>query len=102
MDERRAVLLHKADTVANLTEDAKAGERVLLDAPSGEAGSVVSLEDIPFGFKIAIKEIHKGEEILKYNHPIGVAIEEIPAGNLVHVHNIEGIHGRGDRQESAT
>jgi (2R)-sulfolactate sulfo-lyase subunit alpha len=38
---------------------------------------------------VAIRPIPKGETILKYDHDIGRAIEDIPAGGYVHAHNIK-------------
>lgn len=52
--------------------------------------------DIPYGHKIAIKPIKKGETVLKYGLSIGRAIEDIEVGEHVHIHNIESMRGRGD------
>lgn len=46
-------------------------------------------QDIPIGFKIACQNILKGENILKYNVPIGIACCDIELGTLIHTHNIE-------------
>ena len=45
------------------------------------------LQDITKGHKIAIENIAKSKNILKYGMPIGVALEEIKIGEWVHVHN---------------
>lgn len=45
-------------------------------------------EDIPQGHKFALKDIKKGEKILKYGNPIGIAKEDIQAGSWVHIHNM--------------
>jgi len=52
--------------------------------------------DIPYGHKIAIKPIAKGETVFKYGLSIGKATENIKVGDHVHVHNIEPCRGRGD------
>ncbi len=52
--------------------------------------------DIPYGHKVAIKPIRKGETILKYGLSIGNAMEDIGFGDHVHIHNIEPVRGRGD------
>ncbi|PAF42286.1 UxaA family hydrolase [Helicobacter sp. 11S03491-1] len=54
------------------------------------------LQDIPMGHKFAIRDIPKGNFIIKYGEHIGVACSDIGQGEHVHVHNIEGIRGRGD------
>lgn len=46
----------------------------------------VSLEN---GHKYAVRDIKKGEQIIKYGFPIGVAKEDIKAEELVHTHNLK-------------
>lgn len=41
------------------------------------------------GHKIALTTIKKGERIIKYGFPIGVAMQDIPAGEWVHTHNLK-------------
>lgn len=46
------------------------------------------------GQKYAIKNIGKGEPVIKYGYPIGWASEAIAAGDLVHSHNLKtGLSG---------
>ena len=44
--------------------------------------------EIPAGHKMALCDIHKGENIIKYGFPIGHATEDIPQGTWVHSHNM--------------
>ena len=44
--------------------------------------------DIPRGHKVAIRDISKGERIIKYGYPIGEATEDIGKGRHVHAFNI--------------
>ena len=53
-------------------------------------------QDVPFGFKIALTDISKGEQIHKYGESIGIASAHIKLGDMVHVHNLDGSKGRGD------
>lgn len=46
----------------------------------------VNLEN---GHKYAIRDIAKGENIIKYGNPIGHATEDIKAGDHVHSHNVK-------------
>jgi altronate hydrolase len=39
-----------------------------------------------------LRDIAQGESILKYGLPIGSALEDIPAGAWVHVHNCRSEH----------
>lgn len=52
--------------------------------------------DIPYGHKIAIRPIVKGDTVWKYGQSIGKATENIEVGDHVHIHNIEPLRGRGD------
>ena len=47
-----------------------------------------AFSDIPAGHKIALKEIKKGEKVIKYGYPIGAAKEDIGKGQHVHAFNI--------------
>jgi altronate dehydratase small subunit len=55
------------------------------------------MEKIRFGHKFAIRAIGRGEAIIKYGEPIGLATQDIAAGRHVHVHNLESTRGRGDK-----
>ena len=82
----KAILLNTKDAVATALTDLKKGERVSVSLDD-RAVDVVLLVNIPFGHKYALRDIAKGEEILKYGMPIGKALNDIPAGDWVHVHN---------------
>lgn len=49
----------------------------------------VMLEGELKGHKIALSDIKKGENVIKYGYPIGHAVEDIKAGDHVHTHNIK-------------
>ena len=51
---------------------------------------------MPYGHKIAVKDIKKGELIMKYGEEIGIATKDIVKGEYVHVHNLDSMRGRGD------
>jgi altronate dehydratase small subunit len=91
---KRALTLHETDNVANALSDLEPGDLVMI-TPGGY--EVEALDSIPFGFKIAVKALAKGEAVYKYGHQIGISIMEIKIGQCVHVHNIEGCRGRGDK-----
>ncbi len=50
---------------------------------------VTTLEKIPAGHKIAIKDIAAGEPVIKYGSRIGIASEAIAKGSRVHTHNLK-------------
>ena len=43
---------------------------------------------MPAGHKIALADIKKGEKVIKYGYPIGVATQDIKKGDFVHTHNL--------------
>ena len=49
----------------------------------------VTLESEHNGHKIALENIKRGENVIKYGYPIGHATEDISAGDHVHTHNIK-------------
>jgi altronate dehydratase small subunit len=59
--------------------------------------SLVARADIPYGHKIALRDIAAGEQVVKYGLSIGSASTDIQAGDHVHVHNVESNRGRGDK-----
>lgn len=71
------------DAVAVALRPVKAGETV-----SWGEGTLTLKEDIPMGHKAALRDIRKGEAVIKYGYPIGEATEEIPEGTHVHTHNL--------------
>ncbi|HZG56265.1 UxaA family hydrolase [Paenibacillus sp.] len=91
-----AIKMHANDHVATMLRDAKAGE-TLSFAFAGERLQVTLKEDVAFGHKVALVDIPEGTHVKKYGETIGRATASIPVGSHVHVHNIEGIRGRGDQ-----
>jgi altronate dehydratase len=62
--------------------------------------AVVPLAAIPAGHKIALRAVPAGALIHKYGQAIGRASVAIAPGEHVHVHNVEGVRGRGDLAEA--
>jgi (2R)-sulfolactate sulfo-lyase subunit alpha len=50
---------------------------------------VAARADIPLGHKVAVKAMGDGDTVVKYDHDIGRAIEQIPVGAYDHAHNIK-------------
>lgn len=75
-----AIKIHREDNVALCIENVKKGDIVF---------GVTAENDILAGHKIAIENIKKGEDVIKYGNPIGRASENIKAGEWVHSHNLE-------------
>lgn len=45
--------------------------------------------DIPIGHKVAVKDLKKGDTIIKYGEDIGRMIADAKKGDHVHVHNLK-------------
>lgn len=95
MSVKDALIMKRADNVATVLQDVEVGD-VVIAKLGNEDFTVMARETIPFGFKVSIKSILKGESILKYGEVIGKARTKIEEGALVHIHNLEGTRGRGD------
>ena len=81
------LLLSEKDNVLVARANAAEGASVTL-----ESGAVRLSRAIPMAHKIARHAIAAGERILKYGMPIGIATEDIAAGEHVHVHNIRSAY----------
>jgi hypothetical protein len=61
--------------------------------PAGyAAGGLAARDEIPMGHKIALRPIGSGAQVRKFGVPIGRAMRDIAAGELVHVHNLTSDH----------
>lgn len=87
---KRAIALDEKDNVAVVLEEVSRGEDVEV-VIGGEKIFLKALDDIPLGHKIALKEIKKGEKVIKYGELIGEAVTNMKQGEHVHVHNIKSI-----------
>ena len=50
---------------------------------------IKSINEVPLGHKIALKDLKEGDTILKYGHDIGKVVKAIKKGEHVHVHNVK-------------
>ncbi|VTU46595.1 (2R)-sulfolactate sulfo-lyase subunit alpha (plasmid) [Variovorax sp. SRS16] len=92
----RAIILNPDDNVATLVDPGSEGDEVAL---SGEGkGTVRLLVPVDYGHKVATRDIGKGDPILKYGIVIGRATQSIRTGQHVHLHNVEALRGRGDKE----
>jgi len=78
--------IHSDDNTAVLLEDAKAGDTVEL-VGALEQLTITLRKDIPYGHKVALAEIPKGDVVTKYGICIGHSTQTIMAGDWVHLHN---------------
>lgn len=78
------ILVHSGDDAAVALANLKSGETYDI---SGQRVTLRS--DIPFGHKVALREIKAGENIIKYGSPIGHALCNIHIGDHIHTHNLK-------------
>ncbi len=81
-EKSNSMIINPKDSVAVAFRQIKAGED--LDA----VADIKIKENVPMAHKIAVKQIEKGEAVLKYGQSIGIATETIPPGSWVHTHNL--------------
>lgn len=86
-----AILLDPIDNVATALQNLEAGETVTVRLDHATY-TVILRDDVAFGHKYALRDIPEGTDVLKYGLPIGQALEDIRAGDWVHVHNCRSDH----------
>lgn len=89
------------DHVATALRDMTCGDTMIYRIGE-QATPLLLLDDIPFGHKVAIMNLAEGDLVKKYGETIGRATQHIKQGQHVHVHNVEGIRGRGDQVKKAS
>lgn len=87
-----ALRIHPKDTVAVALIDLAPGTPV--EIVGGLEPPVLTVQAIPFGHKVAIAPIKRGEHVIKYGASIGVATADIAPGEHVHTHNLQSVRGR--------
>jgi altronate hydrolase len=80
------LIIHSRDNVAVALRRLDVGELAIAKGIDG----FPALEEIPASHKIALRDISKGEEIIKYGETVAVSIRDIKKGQWVHTHNLEG------------
>ena len=98
MTRRLVHILHPNDNVATALVELQPGTVVEPDrgGQRAPASRVEIRSPIPFGHKLALEPIAKGQPVFKYGEVIGLATTDIAPGDHVHVHNVESQRGRGD------
>lgn len=87
--ENRFVKAHKDDFVATALVSIDEGEKAGVYSKDNKLlEEIESNERIPYGHKIALKDINVDELVIKYGEVIGKCTDQIKKGDLVHVHNV--------------
>lgn len=97
MELKLALKVDDLDNVATIFANGITdGMQVEMRDKKGVSEIITVHGDVPYGHKIAVKDIAKGQAIMKYGESIGRASCDIAKGDYVHVHNLEAMRGRGD------
>src|SRR5262245_59159090 len=79
---------------ADLTIRLHAEDDVVIARVELPAGTLLPKENVraavrvPAGHKVAVRAVHKGKPVHRYNQIIGFATQDIAPGDHVHVHNV--------------
>ena len=89
------IVMHPNDNVATALADLAQHQEILVRI-GNEVSKIRVKGIIPFGHKLAIRVIHKGDNIIKYGEVMGRATQVIEPGEHAHIQNIESLRARGD------
>ena len=87
MGPKLGILVHSLDNVVTVAQAVETGDAVTYRLGGADQAIQASCT-VPFGHKIAIRDIGRGEAVVKHGQVIGVASKPILAGDHVHVHNV--------------
>jgi len=97
MELNLALYVNDLDNVATIfVNGIESGTEVTVRDKKGQDTNITALDPIPYGHKIAVRDITEGELIMKYGEEIGIATKNIAKGAHVHVQNVDSLRGRGD------
>ena len=88
--EINALLMGMTDNVVTCVTDIHAGDMVVY-RKGEELLSLTAEEDIPYCHKIALADLPKGSEIIKYDESLGCLTEPVSRGHWVAHHNLVSV-----------
>ncbi len=92
-EARKAIIMAVADSVAIALDDIIPGDRVRIRSLLQEiVGELEVSDSVPYGHKLSVKPVAKGDEVIKNGEVIGVASQSIDRGEHVHIHNIVSMY----------
>ena len=82
---------HKDDNVGVVViEDLKSGTEMLcLVTADDSTFTLMALDDVPIGHKIALRDLKDGDTTVKYGQDIGRIVAPVAKGHHVHTHNLK-------------
>ena len=86
-----AIILKPNDNVGTAIRPLKRYTEIILKLEKQLINFVIK-DNIKLCHKFSLIQIKRGDKIFKYGEIIGVAIDDIDQGNLVHTHNIQSLY----------
>jgi (2R)-sulfolactate sulfo-lyase subunit alpha len=88
---KHGILMHESDddvgvAVMDLKKGAMIGAVTLEGKP---AGRVKLVDRVPLGHKVAMRDLAKDKEVIKYGRAVGKAVKPVAKGAHVHIHNLK-------------
>ncbi len=75
--------------VLNKNDNVGVSQFIIPEKTKIDGQDISTIDPIPFGHKVCLKPINKGDPVIKYDQIIGFASKNINAGEHVHSHNLE-------------
>ena len=86
-----AIILKPNDYVGTSIKTLKKNTEIILKLEEQFISFIIK-DNIKLCHKFSLIQIRRGDNIFKYGEIIGVAIDDIDQGNLVHIHNIQSLY----------
>lgn len=83
-----AVVIDSKDNVATALRQLEQGTSIRVEI-GDNALEITLSQTIPLGHKFALRDVERGEPIIKYGEVIGLAATTIKKGEHTHIHNLE-------------
>lgn len=94
---QNAIVIDKKDNVATALRQLEQGTSIQVEI-GDNALEITLSQTIPLGHKFALRDVERGEPIIKYGEVIGLAVTTIKKGEHTHIHNVEALTRSGDKQ----
>ena len=85
------IIMNPKDNCATALELIPEGESVKIDNDL----SITVTRKIKMGHKFALRDIKKGERVIKYGEVIGIAKDDIGIGDWIHTRNVVSAYMEG-------
>ncbi len=93
--DQKFILLHSKDNTITALKDLSKEEALIIE-DEGNREQIIIRDSIAYAHKAARVYISKGSDVVKYGEVIGVATDNIEAGDHVHVHNVDSKRAKKD------